>query len=117
MGTFNDFLGKKKRDKIKISDTEKSYMTKIVDSVKSKINTLDPLTEQDIDRLVTLSFREILNNEMENIERQLNNSVLYATDSLKDQFRNLINKSIIHGVSKDEQHFRPIEGTSKREST
>ena len=114
MSGFKDYLGKKKRDKVLLSKEEQTYVDKIVSTVESNINTKDPIDDTLISTLVEESFRLILNQEMETIERQLRSSVLYATDRLKDKYRNLINKSIIHGDKNNEYNSGSTKDSSRK---
>lgn len=113
MSGFKDYLGKKQRAKNVLSPQEESYVEKIVTTTDSMINSDEPLDEIILQRLIDESFRLILNKEMEEIERNLNSAILYATDRLKDKYRDLINKSIIHG-DKDEHNSGSTKDTSRK---
>jgi hypothetical protein len=82
--SFKKFYLNGKSNSLKaLNDTEKSYLTKIVESAEMiyiKNKTLPA------DVLLDLSIKSILRDEMEMIEKQIKNAAVTALDIIKEKY-------------------------------
>jgi hypothetical protein len=111
MGSFKNYREKKKRNdsKAELTDSERTYIDKIVAIADQHMTVNNDL---DIEAVIETAYRQVLDEEMVNIDKQLKNAVLYATDKVKEKYPPKLNTNINDGDPKDD-NSRNVERTTK----
>lgn len=85
--SFKQFVAKQERSRATLSVSERSYLDKIVDVAK-QVYQQNKLTAPEA--LAEYAFKEALKSEMEVLERDMRNSLIYAVDIIKEKCPQLI---------------------------
>lgn len=83
MASFKYYREKKQRSKVELSDSEKTYIDKLVTMADQYMSVNRQL---DLDAVIETSYRNVLDEEIVEIDKQLKNAVLYATDKLREKY-------------------------------
>ena len=81
--SFKYYRDKKKRDHVVLSDEEETYIDKLV---KTSEPYLANNKQLPVERAVEEAYIIILKEKVDEMEKQLKNAVLYATDRLKEKY-------------------------------
>jgi HD-GYP domain-containing protein (c-di-GMP phosphodiesterase class II) len=97
--SFKYYRDKKRRDKVVLTDEEETYIDKLV---KISEPYLVNNKQLPVERAIEEAYKAILENEIAQIEKQLKNAVLYATDRLKEKYKQELNNNIKDGESNND---------------
>ncbi len=100
MSGFKFYREKKQRWEKPIEEDDKNYIDLIVAAGEKyfKANM-----ELPVEAVVEAAFRDVLEMEIEKLEKKVKNSVLYASDILKEKYPKRINTNIKDGESKNDK--------------